>query len=84
MPLKADVSQSMESLLIAVMEGATEGARSQSRTSAYAIAPFAALLVKLSQQADERAKQVVKLTWALLVLTLGLFVLTAALLLRGG
>ena len=47
---------------------------------AYLMPAFTALLVKLSNAADARAQTIVKLTWALVVLTVAILVLTGVLL----
>ena len=46
----------------------------------YLMPAFSALLVKLSNAADARAKTIVNLTWALVILTVAIAVLTAVLL----
>lgn len=42
-----------------------------------AMAPFAALLVKLSRDAERSSQKIVKLTWGLIALTVGLLAFTA-------
>jgi hypothetical protein len=46
----------------------------------YLMPAFTALLVKLSNAADARARTIVNLTWALVILTVAIAVLTAVLL----
>jgi hypothetical protein len=73
---KAEPDQEVEKLLEEIEAGAEAGARSPSRTTTFAIAPFAALLVRLSRDADKTANKVVRLTWGLFWLTLALLIFT--------
>lgn len=53
------------------------GATLNGRIPGAPLIPFAALLVKLSREADARTRRVICLTWALVALTAALLMLTA-------
>jgi hypothetical protein len=78
-PLDVELDQPIEDILRAIKEGALDGAQRQERTSADAIGPFSALLVRLSRDADRTTRTVRRLTWAIVALTVTLLVLTGVL-----
>ena len=78
-PFDVEPDRPIEEILSQIKAGAIEGAQSQSRTSAYAIGPFSALLVRLSRDAERTARTVRRLTRAIVVLTVMLLMLTGVL-----
>jgi len=75
---EADPNEPIETLFAKVKTGAVQGFNN--RTSVFAIPPFAALLVRLANDADKRAAKVEALTRQLFWLTVGLLILTVFLL----
>jgi hypothetical protein len=76
--LKGEPEWSTKQLLDEIKAEAVRGANSGNLN--YLMPAFSALLVKLSNAADARARTLVVLTWVLVVLTVAIAVLTAILL----
>jgi hypothetical protein len=74
---QGDPNWSNETLLNAIKTEAVRAANNGNL--AYLMPAFTALLIKLSDQADHRAKTIVALTWALVFFTIVILVLTAVL-----
>lgn len=74
-PFDTDPNRSTDELLLAIKAGLVQGYNAQNPN--LGLAPFAALLVKLSREADKTARMVVWLTWGLFALTFALLALTA-------
>lgn len=79
-PFNADPNRPIDELLRDIAAGAERGASAGHGTSAHALAPFSALLVRLASDAEKTAGRIVTLTKILAWLTVGLFILTGALL----
>ena len=75
---KGEPDWSTQQLLDAIKNESVRGGQNGNLT--YLMPAFSALLVKLSNAADARAKTIVNLTWALVILTVAIAVLTAVLL----
>jgi hypothetical protein len=75
---KGEPDWSTQQLLDAIKNEAVRG--TQTGNLNFLMPALAALLVKLSNAADARAKTIVNLTWTLVVLTVAIAVLTAVLL----
>jgi hypothetical protein len=71
---QGDPSWSNKALLDAIK---TEAVRAgQNGNLSYLFPAFSALIIKLSDQADRRAKMIVFLTWVLVALTVAILILT--------
>ena len=68
-----DPKQSFAELLTAIQTEADECGGN----TALPLVPFAALLVKLSKQAEKQTASIIRLTWALIILTILLLGFTA-------
>jgi hypothetical protein len=73
--LQGEPSWSSERLWQEIKQEAVRGANDGNLN--FLMPAFTALLVKLSAEADRRARTIVNLTWGLLALTVALLVLTA-------
>lgn len=73
----------IEDILATVAYGADLGTKQGTITTIYTIVPLAALQTRLAMDAEKTARKIVCLTWALIVLTVALLVLTGILAIRG-
>ena len=86
-----DPNRSIDEILGDIQAGSLRAFSQGSSNESFVLAPMAALLVRLSKDAEASSKRLEELTvrlyditWFLLILTVGLFVLTAALLAKEG
>jgi hypothetical protein len=70
-----DPNRTDDELLADIRQGAFDTAESRVNLVGKVLAPFAALLVKLSRDAATETKRIKQLTWALIFLTVVLCVL---------
>jgi hypothetical protein len=70
-----DPNRTDDELLADIRQGAVDTAGSRVNLVGNVLAPFAALLVKLSRDAATETKRIKRLTWALIFLTVVLCVL---------
>jgi len=76
----ASPDDSLETILEKIADGAHEGV--DHGDVSFAIQPFAALLIRLSRDADKTAKTVLRLRWGLYFLTVVIALLTLVLVVK--